>query len=151
MKIEYVGRQSPHRERLYKTGVTFAGPGDVKEVEDKVGKLMVDRHPDQYAAADPNAQPKVAQNPAPAPTAEQVADKGQPEGDSSGEGETDKLPEGVITLGGETKPIKDIGREVLIDIAKRFYNESIPTNTRKDGVVEIVTKLVADKGQPEAD
>lgn len=47
-KIQYIGKQSNHTDRLYKTRVLWAGAGDVQEVPDDVAIKMLSNHPDCY-------------------------------------------------------------------------------------------------------
>ncbi len=133
MKIEYVGRQKPHRERLYGSKILFAGPGDVQEVDDEIGRKMVNKHPDQYAEAgrEPGAavsgKPEVSTEKTEAPTNTEA---------------------GQIVINGEAVAVKDVSKDVLIEIAKKSYERDIPVRTGKPEVVEIVTGLIADYGQP---
>lgn len=135
MHIEYVGRQKPHRERLYGTKTVFAGPGDVQEMDDDIGRKMINKHPDQYAEA---GQEPVA---APAPT-------GQDPNAAGDQPPVSDVEPGQIVINGETLNIKDVSSDVLIEIAKKAYDKKIPVRTAKPEVVEIVTGLVAEYGQP---
>lgn len=137
MNIEYVGRQQPHRERLYGSKILFAGPGDVQAVDDEIGRKMVNKHPDQYA--------EVAREPG-------VAGGGHPQAASKAEPqpkqESGPTEPGTILINGESHEIKGVSKDVLIDIAKKHYETDIPVRTGKPEVVETLTALVADYGQP---
>lgn len=129
MKIQYTGRQKPHRERLYGTGVVFAGPGDTQDIEDEaVAQKMLSRHPDQYGPAAKASPP---------PTASAVSEKGTPP------------TEGFIVLDGEQVALEDLSKDVLIETAKKHYDVEIPVRTGKPEIVGQLTKLISEYGQPE--
>lgn len=57
MRVMYIGRQPQHKDRLFRTGTRWDGPGDVQEVEDDIANQMVNQHPTVYAF------PVAAENP----------------------------------------------------------------------------------------
>lgn len=129
-KVTYVGRQKPHRERLYGTKTLFSGPGDTQEFDSDIARKMLNNHPDQYASADQVVQVDAeskAENP-----------------DNTVDGEIDQ-----VLINGELTPIEKVSRDVLIEIIRNSYKEEISSRTSKPEAVELLTKLIAERGQPE--
>ena len=165
MKVQYVGKQEPHRERLYGTKTLFSGPGDVQEFDDKLGRKMVNNHPDQYAeeveeaveettvvkqvssvSDESETTPLIPLNPEAAAALVDHDDQENSEGEKS-EGETTTADE--IMFNGALTAIKDVSKDALIDTAKKAWGVDIPTRTLRDDVVDQVTKLIAERGQPQ--
>ena len=56
MRIQYIGKQPRHTDRLFGTFVRWSGPGDVQEVPDEEAVQMVAEHPTVYAVFEPSAR-----------------------------------------------------------------------------------------------
>ncbi|MDF0750283.1 hypothetical protein NLU14_08575 [Marinobacter sp. 71-i] len=124
MKIQYVGRQRTHRERLYGTGVVFAGRGDVQEIEDeKLARKMLSRHPDQYAEVE----------------AEPSADA-QKTGDPGG----DNTPAPQINIDGTLTPIAKATKDQLEAFAREQFDVELDKRNTKDDLIAEILALIAD-------
>lgn len=131
MKVQYVGKQKPHRERLYGTKTLFSGPGDIKEFEDDIGKKMVNNHPDQYAdAAEQLELDKIAEE----------AQKSLNTGD---------IEAGNIVYQGQEHLISDLSKDVLIEIAKKAWDVTIPVNIGEEKLIDKIQALINERGQPQ--
>lgn len=129
MKVQYIGKQKPHRERLYGTRTLFTHPGVIQEIEDPIAKKMINNHPDQYA---------------------------EPSSDFDDEDESLKQPSLIddgdvdsILIDGKLLKFSKVSKDVLIDIAKNSYEVEIPSSKSKADVAAIISDLIAQYGQPE--
>ena len=65
MKIEYIGKKPFAVDNVAKSGKTWDGPGDIQEVTDEQGKILL-KYPDQFKDVDAVAAPDpVPANPSP--------------------------------------------------------------------------------------
>lgn len=129
MKVQYIGKQKPHRERLYGTRTLFAKPGDIQDIDDQIAKKMINNHPDQYGTPSPDFEEQE-------PETKQVS----------------LIEDGAaneVLINGELVPLTKVSKDVLIDIAKRAYEVEIPSRTDKAGVIDVIGGLIAKHGQPE--
>lgn len=131
MKIEYIGRQNRHRERLYGTKAVFNGKGAIVEVDDKIGLKMVTKHPDQYAEA-VNTQKAVTILDEPV-TPTQVT----------------PIEADEIIINGNVVKIAQASKDVLIEAAKKYWNAKLNPRLSKDEIVTEVISLIAERGQPQ--
>lgn len=138
MQVKYVGRQTRHRERLYGTGLIFAGRGDVQEVEDEtVARKMIARHPDQYAEAGTTGEPGAQVN-------------GTATDNTGGDSSDDKGHE--ILIGDAYKPVKDATKNELEAYAKRVFEVDLDKRKKvgelADEVIALIDKAkAAQQGQ----
>lgn len=122
MKIQYVGRQRTHRERLYGTGAVFAGRGDVQEIEDEaIARKMLSRHPDQYAEAKADAD------------ANQAPDPG---------GDSNPVPQ--ISIDGKLTPIAKATKDQLEAFAREQFDVELDKRKTKDDLIAEILALIAD-------
>lgn len=170
MKIQYVGAQPRHRERLYKTGAVFNGPGDVQEIADEAAaRKMLAKHPDQYAEFQEGIAGRVDGKSQKHETPEELLtpvgglslvktetqDSKQPplEGEG-GEAKTDAVGQNdidAIIINGEPIKLEDASRDYLSDVAQKYYGVNLGARTGKADMVAAVAKLIAERGQPKAE
>lgn len=170
MKIQYVGAQPRHRERLYKTGAVFNGPGDVQEIADEaVARKMLARHPDQYAECKAQTEHKAQQVGIPNTSIlgaatpvgglslveKQIQDSEQApvegEGDEAKADAVGKNDIDAIIINGESVKLEDASRDYLSDAAQKYYGVNLGARTSKADMIAAVAKLIAERGQPKAE
>lgn len=133
MNVIYVGLQPRHKERLYGTGVIFAGRGDVQEIEDEAtARKMITRHPDQYADAEKHG---------PIDDGEGGEERATGDGDQGGEGGAGFAGAAIpqIEIDGEYKPVDKCTVPQLIDFAADAFGETL---NKQDGKPAIVAKVI---------
>lgn len=120
MKIQYVGRQRTHRERLYGTGAVFAGRGDVQEIEDeKIARKMLSRHPDQYAEVETEVDAQ-----------------------KTGGGDETTAPQ--INIDGTLTPIAKATKDQLEAFAREQFDVELDKRKTKDDLIAEILALIAD-------
>lgn len=141
MKIEYVGRQAPHRERLYGTKTLFSGPGDVQEFEDEIGRKLVTNHPDQYAVAGSKPGAKTPPEPAPVTGTEPATETGS---ETSEQGQEPELfLDREILINGEYKALDKCTKQELDDFAKAAFEVDLDRRQKVGDLAVEVAKLIA--------
>lgn len=148
MKVMYVGLQPRHKERLYGTGVIFAGRGDVQEIEDEaIARKMLSRHPDQYADAE--AYGRLNDDAGDAKDDSEAGTWGA--GGTAGDGESatdaSKIPE--ILQDGEYVPADKLTKDQLEIFAKANFNVDLDKRKSKPDLVEEVAALIRQQKEAE--
>lgn len=146
MKIEYVGRQAPHRERLYGTKTLFSGPGDVQSFEDDIGRKLVTNHPDQYAVAGGKPGAKTPAEPAPATgtDATQTGTGDEGASGSSEEGQTSEpFLDREILINGDYKALDKCTKQELEDFAKANFGVDLDRRQKVADLAVEVAGLIA--------
>ncbi|MBL3825163.1 MULTISPECIES: hypothetical protein [unclassified Marinobacter] len=146
MKIEYVGRQAPHRERLYGTKTLFSGPGDVQELADDVGRKMVTNHPDQYAVAGSKPAAATPSEPSSATGGEPVAQAAtgqETENQPAAGTEPEPFLDREILVNGEYKALDKCTKQELEDFAKANFGVDLDRRQKVADLAVEVAGLIA--------
>lgn len=131
MKVQYIGKNSKHRDRLYDTGARWSGPGDVQEIDEDVAAVMLRRHPDAYGPA-VDGQPATNIEPSPANT-------------GSTENTGDQKPTiqtAKVEIDGEWWPLSKLAKKKLDAYAQEHFGVNLDQRLKQAVLAEQVLELL---------
>lgn len=132
MKVQYIGKNSKHRDRLYGTGTRWNGRGDVQEIDDDVAAVMISKHPDVYALAsegslaDANREPPPENNANPADTGDQKP----------------TIETAQVKIDGEFYPLSKLKKAALDAYAKEHFGVDLDQRLKQADLAQQVLELL---------